>query len=119
MQFVPGISSAQTMQAAELVDSRQLAGFGSLSLHTVVAVPMFIAARSVWAAEGIYLFVAAFGAMRHHLPGMIRAYGDGALFQPSRWRFICAPIFLAVVFAAFPVWDLKGIVVVTFILEKF
>ena len=35
------------------------------------------------------------------------------------WRFICAPIFLVVVCAAFSVWDLKGIVLVMFISEKF
>ena len=53
--------------------------------------------------------------MGHHLPGMIRAYGDRALFQRFRWRFICAPIFLVVVCAAFSVWDLTGIVLVAFI----
>ena len=56
---------------------------------------MFIGAQGLWSAEDIYLFVAAFGAMGHHLPGMIRAYGDRALFQRFRWRFICAPIFLS------------------------
>ena len=81
----------------------------------LLLVPMFIAAQGVWAAEDIYLCVAAFGAMGHHLPGMIRAYGDRALFQRFRWRFICAPIFLIVVCAAFSMWDLKGIVLVAFI----
>jgi tetratricopeptide (TPR) repeat protein len=76
--------------------------------------PVFIAAQGLWSAEDIYLFVAAFGAMGHHLPGMIRAYGDRALFQRFRWRFICAPIFLVVVCAAFSLWDLKGIVLVAF-----
>src|SRR6476620_4534107 len=95
MQLVTGISSEQPMPA--------------------VLVPMFVLAQGVWAAEDIYLFVAAFGAMGHHLPGMIRAYGDRALFQRFRWRFICAPIFLVVVCAAFSLWDLKGIVLVAFI----
>jgi len=81
----------------------------------LLLVPIFIGAQGLWAAEDIYLFVAAFGAMGHHLPGMIRAYGDRALFQRFRWRFICAPIFLVVVCAAFSVWDLKGIVLVAFI----
>src|SRR5262245_11588290 len=125
MQFVPGISSAQTMPAAPastavgrkpglwILDSwRDLALYVCTPL---LLVPMFIAAQGVWSAEDIYLFVAAFGAMGHHLPGMIRAYGDRALFQRFRWRFICAPIFLVVVCAAFSVWDLKGIVLVAFI----
>src|SRR5213082_1179124 len=125
MQFVPGISSAQTVPAAPaptaagrkpslwILDSwRDLVLYVCTSL---LLVPMFIAAQGVWAAEDIYLFVAAFGAMGHHLPGMIRAYGDRALFQRFRWRFICAPIFLIVVCAAFSIWDLKGIVLVAFI----
>jgi tetratricopeptide (TPR) repeat protein len=78
-------------------------------------VPIFIFAQGLWAAEDIYLFVAAFGAMGHHLPGMIRAYGDRVLFQRFRWRFICAPIFLVAVCAAFSLWDLKGIVLVAFV----
>jgi len=81
----------------------------------LLLVPIFIGAQGLWSAEDIYLFVAAFGAMGHHLPGMIRAYGDRTLFQRFRWRFICAPIFLVVVCAAFSVWDLKGIVLVAFI----
>src|SRR5438067_887723 len=125
MQFVPGISSAQTMPAAPAPTAAGrkpnfwiLDSWRDLVLYVctpLLLVPMFIAAQGVWAAEDIYLFVAAFGAMGHHLPGMIRAYGDRALFQRFRWRFICAPIFLIVVCAAFSVWDLKGIVLVAFI----
>ena len=125
MQFVPGISSAQTMPAAPAPTAAGrkpglwiLDSWRDLVLYVctpLLLVPMFIAAQGVWAAEDIYLFVAAFGAMGHHLPGMIRAYGDRALFQRFRWRFICAPIFLVVVCAAFSVWDLKGIVLVAFI----
>src|SRR5204863_13580 len=62
----------------------------------LVIVPIFLVAQARWSAEDIYLFVAAFGAMGHHLPGMIRAYGDRALFQRFKWRFIFAPIFLVV-----------------------
>src|SRR6478609_4539247 len=125
MQFVPGISSAQTMPAAPAPSAAGrkpglwiLDSWRDLALYVctpLLLVPMFVAAQGIWAAEDIYLFVAAFGAMGHHLPGMIRAYGDRALFQRFRWRFICAPIFLVVVCAAFSVWDLKGIVLVAFI----
>src|SRR5882724_8714855 len=125
MQFVPGISSAQTMPAAPTPTAAGrkpslwiLDSWRDLVLYVctpLLLVPMFIAAQGVWAAEDIYLFVAAFGAMGHHLPGMIRAYGDRALFQRFRWRFICAPIFLVVVCAAFSVWNLTGIVLVAFI----
>ncbi len=32
--------------------------------------------------------------MGHHLPGMIRAYGDRALFQRFRWRFYLGKVFM-------------------------
>jgi tetratricopeptide (TPR) repeat protein len=125
MQLVPGISSAQTVPAAPAPTAAGrkssfwiLDSWRDLVLYVctpLLLVPIFIGAQGLWSAEDIYLFVAAFGAMGHHLPGMIRAYGDRALFQRFRWRFICAPIFLVVVCAAFSVWDLKGIVLVAFI----
>lgn len=48
-------------------------------------------------AETISLVVTAFFALGHHLPGLIRAYGDRELFQRFQWRFVLAPplIFLA------------------------
>src|SRR3954452_23126234 len=60
----------------------------------VVLIPIFAAAQVRWSAQDIFLFVGAFGAMGHHLPGMIRAYGDRALFERFRIRFIVAPIAL-------------------------
>jgi Flp pilus assembly protein TadD len=80
----------------------------------LLLVPMFALAQARWSAQDIYVFVAAFGATGHHLPGMIRAYGDRALFERFRWRFIFAPIFLVAVCLAFTWWDLKGIVLVVF-----
>ena len=80
----------------------------------LLLVPAFALAQARWSAQDIYLFVAAFGAMGHHLPGMIRAYGDRALFERFRWRFILAPLFLLVTCVAFYWSDLKGIVLVVF-----
>ena len=57
----------------------------------LLLIPAFALAQAKWSPQDIYLFVAAFGAMGHHLPGMIRAYGDRALFERFRWRFIFAP----------------------------
>jgi tetratricopeptide (TPR) repeat protein len=122
MQFVTGFSSPQTVPAVSAVTRKGnlwiLDGWRDLLLYVctpLLLVPIFIFAQGLWAAEDIYLFVAAFGAMGHHLPGMIRAYGDRVLFQRFRWRFICAPIFLVAVCAAFSLWDLKGIVLVAFV----
>jgi hypothetical protein len=53
-------------------------------------------------AETISLVVTAFFALGHHLPGLIRAYGDRELFQRFRWRFLLAPPLLFV--AYFPLY---------------
>ena len=58
----------------------------------LLIIPLFAVAQARWSAQEIYIFVAAFGALGHHLPGMIRAYGDRALFERFRWRFIVAPV---------------------------
>ena len=80
----------------------------------LLIVPMFALAQARWSGEDIYLFVAAFGAMGHHLPGMIRAYGDPSLFERFKWRFVFAPIFLLAVCVIFYLWDLRGIILVVF-----
>ena len=42
----------------------------------------------------IYAFVTAFGATGHHLPGLMRAYGDRSLFRRFRLRFTLVPALL-------------------------
>src|SRR5881227_1789792 len=122
MQHVTAFSSPQTVPAAPAAVRKSglwiLDSWRDLVLYVctpLVILPIFLLAQARWSAQDIYLFVAAFGAMGHHLPGMIRAYGDRALFQRFKWRFILAPIFLVVVCAAFSIWDLKGIVLVAFV----
>src|SRR6201997_594002 len=124
MQHVSAFSSPQTVPAVPgpAAAGRKpnlwiLDGWRDLILYVccpLLLVPIFIGAQGLGAAEDIYLFVAAFGAMGHHLPGMIRAYGDRALFKRFRWRFIFAPIFLVSVCVAFYWWDLKGIILIVF-----
>jgi len=97
------------------VDSGQWRDLILYVCTALLIIPVFVVAQERWSAEDIYLFVAAFGAMGHHLPGMIRAYGDRALFQRFRWRFIFAPIFLVVVCATSFLWNLKNIVLIAFI----
>ena len=122
MQHVTAFSSPQTVPAAPAAARKSslwiLDSWRDLVLYVctpLLIIPIFLVAQARWSAQDIYLFVAAFGAMGHHLPGMIRAYGDRALFQRFKWRFIFAPIFLVVVCAAFSIWDLKGIVLVAFV----
>src|SRR2546430_17332236 len=121
MQHVTAFTSPQTAPVAPLTVPKRslwiLNSWRDLILYVgtpLLLVPMFALAQTRWSAQDIYLFVAAFGATGHHLPGMIRAYGDRALFERFRWRFIFGAIFLVAVCVAFTGWDLKGIVLIVF-----
>jgi Tfp pilus assembly protein PilF len=114
MQHVTAFSRPETVPPVPvLVPKRNvwiLDSWRDLILYVgtpLLIIPLFTLAQARWSAQEIYLFVAAFGAMGHHLPGMIRAYGDSALFERFRWRFIIAPIFLLVVCVGFYFWDIK------------
>src|SRR6266480_1706830 len=122
MQHVTAFSRPQTVPSVPAIVPKRnvwiLDSWRDLILYVgtpLLIIPVFVVAQARWSAEDIYLFVAAFGAMGHHLPGMIRAYGDRALFQRFRWRFIIAPIFLVVVCTTSFLWDLKNIVLIAFI----
>ncbi|MFL6515504.1 MAG: tetratricopeptide repeat protein [Chthoniobacterales bacterium] len=121
MQVVSAFSRPQTVPPVpQSVPKRNLwilSSWRDLILYVgtpALLLPLFAVAQARWSAETIYLFVAAFGATGHHLPGMIRAYGDRALFERFRYRFIFAPIFLLAVCVAFTWWDLKGLVLIVF-----
>src|SRR5947199_10117827 len=107
MQYVTAFSRPQSVPPVPTAAPRRtvwiLNSWRDLILYVgtpLLLVPMFALAQTRWSAQDIYLFVAAFGATGHHLPGMIRAYGDRALFERFRWRFIFAPIFLVAVCVA-------------------
>jgi Tfp pilus assembly protein PilF len=120
MQQLSAFSRPQTVPVAPASAPRKLwilDSWRDLILYVgtpLLLVPAFALAQARWSPQDIYLFVAAFGAMGHHLPGMIRAYGDRALFERFKWRFILAPLFLLTVCVAFFWWDLKGILLVVF-----
>src|SRR6266436_644230 len=121
MQQLSAFSRPQTVPAVPAAGSRPklwiLDSWRDLILYVgtpLLLLPAFALAQARWSPQDIYLFVAAFGAMGHHLPGMIRAYGDRALFERFRWRFIFAPLFLLLTCVAFYWWDLKGIILVVF-----
>lgn len=122
MQHISAFSSPQTVPAAPAVARKPslwiLSSWRDLIFYVctpLLLVPIFVLAQARWSAENIYLFVGAFGAMGHHLPGMIRAYGDRALFERFKWRFIFAPVFLLTVCVGFVLFDLKGVILVAFV----
>jgi hypothetical protein len=75
----------------------------------VLLIPIFTAAQARWSAQDIFLFVGAFGAMGHHLPGMIRAYGDRALFRRFKTRFVIAPLALLAVCIWSSVYNIQAV----------
>src|SRR5437763_4449002 len=114
MQQLQGFSRLQTVPSEPATAARRkvwiLSSWRDLVLYVgtpLLLIPAFALAQAKWSPQDIYLFVAAFGAMGHHLPGMIRAYGDRALFERFKWRFILAPIFLLTVCVGFYFWDIK------------
>jgi len=79
-------------------------------------VPLIWLAGRFWSAQSLYA-VALFGSLGHHLPGMMRAYGDRELFARFRTRFIAAPLLLLAVCFTSGVLDpsLSAIVLVTYL----
>ncbi|MBM65656.1 MAG: hypothetical protein CMH55_05405 [Myxococcales bacterium] len=60
-------------------------------------------------------WIMTFGAQGHHLPGMVRAYGDRQLFKRFRFRFIAAPAFLAAACMACALYQLQSLIFMAFI----
>src|SRR4249920_583125 len=75
----------------------------------VLLIPIFTVAQRRWSAQDIFLFVGAFGAMGHHLTGMIRAYGDRSLFQRFKIRFVVAPLVLLAVCIWASVYNVQAV----------
>ena len=74
--------------------------------------PLVRIAQTRFSVEQIGLYVASFGAMGHHLPGLMRAYGDRELFQRFKVRFIVAPLFLLTVALLFSLGELHGLILI-------
>ncbi len=77
--------------------------------------PLIFAAPGRPSVQELILYLGAFGALGHHLPGMLRAYGDQELFRRFRARLVIAPLFLALVCVGFSVRGLTGVVMITFL----
>ncbi len=75
----------------------------------LLIMPLTLLAAVLWQAEQIALVIAAFGATGHHLPGMMRAYGDRELFSQYKIRFVVAPLFLLTICTLSFFFGLRGI----------
>ena len=82
------------------------------SATPLLIIPLVAMARTRFSLEDIAVFVVAFGAIGHNLPGMMRVYGDLALFQRYRVRFILAPLFLLTTCFLFAHRNLNGLGVI-------
>ena len=86
----------------------------------IVGAPLIIL-PALWLAERqfrpdqIYLFVASFGAIGHHLPGMMRAYGDRFLFDRFKYRFVLTPLLVGGTCLLFALHELNAMVLVAYL----
>jgi tetratricopeptide (TPR) repeat protein len=76
--------------------------------------PLVLLAQTRVRIEDLAFFVASFGALGHHFPGLLRAYGDRELFQRFQVRFVVAPLFLVAVCVFCVSQDLSGLTLVAY-----
>ncbi len=79
----------------------------------LLLIPLFGLLRELSDDAALYALVAAFGATGHHLPGLLRAYGDRALFARYRTRFLLGPLLLAGLCLAFGFAELQGLIFIS------
>lgn len=110
------------MRAAnENQNSPWLMGAGP-DLMLVIATPALVI-PALFGCLGLGLATAAqlnewvmtFGAQGHHLPGMMRAYGDRELFQRFRIRFIAAPLLLGGACILCSLYQLQALIFLAFL----
>ena len=58
----------------------------------LISLAVLLFASNYFSSADIALFVLAFFAVGHHLPGLMRAYGERELFARYKARFIVSPI---------------------------
>src|SRR5438445_12168044 len=90
-QTVPAVPAAAPRTSLWILDSwRDLILYVGTPL---LLLPGFALAQARWSPQDIYLFVASFGALGPHLPGVRPPCGGRALFHPFKLRFRFSPLF--------------------------
>lgn len=103
---LPSSESDERRRSGWILDpSRDLLLFVATPL---LIVPLAWAARQRYSGEQILTLVLAFGALGHHMPGLMRAYGDRELFRRFRTRFLLVPLVLLPICGLFFVDQLVG-----------
>lgn len=78
----------------------------------LLILPAFYAASHRWSSTELFLIVSTFGALGHHAPGLMRAYGDRQLFRRFWVRFTVVPIACLILFSLYTVEELPGAMLV-------
>jgi len=80
----------------------------------LLIIPVYVVLRGELRGVELAAIVFGLGGVGHHLPGMMRAYGDRALFSRYKVRLIVAPLFLLLVCAYFAWRELHALNVILF-----
>ena len=79
----------------------------------ILCAALLLPLSRVISTQTLWVVVMAFGAVGHHLPGFVRAYGDAELFERFRLRFLLAPPIALVASVGFGYFDLHGLALVS------
>ena len=109
----PGAAAPATAAAPFILGAP--ADLGLMVAAPVWILPLLFLIGATVGDRNVNLAVGALGATGHHLPGMLRAYGDRALFRRFRARFVAAPVVLAVLCLAVSTRGLHPIVLIAFV----
>lgn len=78
----------------------------------LLILPLCFLASLKFSGEDILLIVSCFGALGHHAPGLMRAYGDRGLFRRYWLRFTLAPAAAFFLFLANPPEQIPGVMLI-------
>lgn len=78
----------------------------------LLILPLCFAVSHRWNSGDIFLVVSTFGALGHHAPGLMRAYGDRELFRRFWCRFTIVPVLCLALFFTYPLEEMPGLMLV-------
>lgn len=78
----------------------------------LLILPLCFAVSRRWNSADIFLVVSTFGALGHHAPGLMRAYGDRELFRRFWCRFTIVPVLCLALFFTYPLEQMPGLMLV-------